>query len=97
MYKIIKEAAFENIPSRKLADWRISLKTGKNSSYLIYKIVGLTKLAGKQNLFLERQVAYELVVKYLKNLAIENETMATEFIKLGNNILYVIKKIKIQH
>ena len=50
----------------------------------------MTKLAGKQNLFLKRQVAYELVVKYL-------ETMTTGFIKFDNTILYVTKKIRKQH
>ena len=47
----------------------MSMKKEKNSSQLIYNIFNLGKMAGKP--FSWRSVEYELVVKYLENLAIE--------------------------
>ena len=41
----------------------------KNSSYLIYHIFSLGKMVGKP--FPWRYIEYELLVKYLKDLAIE--------------------------
>ena len=52
----------------------MSMKKEKNSSYLIYNIVSLGKMAGKP--FSRRQVEYGLVVKYLessKHAAILND------------------------
>ena len=42
----MKEAAVPNIHV-KLADKRMSIKKENNSSYLIYNILSLSKLAGK--------------------------------------------------
>ena len=47
----------------------MSVKKGKHSSYLIYNIFNLGKMAGKS--FSWGYVEYDLVVKYLKNLAVE--------------------------
>ena len=56
-----------NIPS---ADERISISIKKEqiSSYLVYNIVSLGKMAGKAESFSWRSVEDELAVKYLENL-----------------------------
>ena len=58
------------MPSVKLVDGRISKKE-EISSYLVYNIFNLGNLAGKAEPFSWKKVEYELVVKYLENLAIE--------------------------
>ena len=45
----------------------MSIKKEKNSSYIIYNIFNLGKKVEKP--FSWRQVEYEIVVKYLENLA----------------------------
>ena len=48
------------------------IKKEKISSYLIYNIVSLSKMAGKKGTFFqEKQIEYELVAKYLETLVIE--------------------------
>ena len=47
----------------------MSMKKEKNSSKLIYSIISFNKMAGKTDFFFqEKQIEYELVVKYLENL-----------------------------
>ena len=49
-------------------DERISLKKEQISSYLVYSIVSLGKMAGKAETFSWRSGEDELAVKYLENL-----------------------------
>ena len=46
----------------------MSVKKEKNSSKLIYNIISFSMMAGKTDFFQEKQVEYELAVKYLENL-----------------------------
>ena len=50
------------------ADKRISIKKEQISSYLVYRIVSLAKMAGKAECFSWRSLEDELAVKYLENL-----------------------------
>ena len=50
------------------ADGRISIKREQISSYLVYNIFSLGKMAGKAEPFSRRLVEDELAVKYLENL-----------------------------
>ena len=50
------------------ADERISIKMEQISSYLVYNIFSLGKMAGKAESFSWRSVEDELAVKYLENL-----------------------------
>ena len=54
-----------NMPS---ADERISIEKKQISSYLVYNIISLGKIAGKVEPFSWRSVEDELTVKYLENL-----------------------------
>ena len=51
---------------------RISIKQEQISSYLVYNIVSLGKMAGKAEHFSWRSVEDELAVKYLEYLDAEN-------------------------
>ena len=50
------------------ADKRTSIKKKQISSYLVYNIFSLGKMAGKAEPFSWRSVEDELAVKYLENL-----------------------------
>ena len=57
------------MPSCKIKWWKNVNEKGKKCSYLIYNIFYLGEMA--EIPFSWRSVEYELVVKYLENLAIE--------------------------
>ena len=48
----------------------MSIKKEQISSYLVYNIVSLSKMAGKAEPFSIRSVEDELAVKYLENLKV---------------------------
>ena len=65
-----KKKPFKIFLPVKLADGRMSMKKENYNIYIyIYNIFNLGEMAGKP--FSWRSVKYELVVKYLENLAIE--------------------------
>ena len=53
LYNYIKNKESKKGPFR-IADGKISMKMEKNSSYLIYNIVTLSKMAGKIKSFVEK-------------------------------------------
>ena len=60
------------MPSPKISLWKkVNRKGKKNSLYLIYNIVSLSKMAGKIESFSGKIGKYELVVKYLEKLVTE--------------------------
>ena len=59
------------MPSFKISWGKNINKNEQISSHLVYNIVSLGKMAGKTEPFPWRPVEYELVAKYLDNLATE--------------------------
>ena len=53
LYNYIRNKESKKCPFR-IADGKISMKMEKNSSYLIYNIVTLSKMAGKIKSFVEK-------------------------------------------
>ena len=69
--KIIKEAVIANMLScnnMPSTDEILLIKKKQISSYLVYNIVSMGKMAGKADPFSWRSVEDELAVKYLGNL-----------------------------
>ena len=74
------------MPSCKISWWKNVNETGRNSLYLIYNIFSLGKMAGKS--FSWRSVEYELIVKYLENLATE-KNMLLFWMMLNKSSVYL--------
>ena len=84
--KTIKQAHVPNMLSCKTTWWKNFYEKGKNYSYLIHNIVSLSKMDGKP--YSWRYVEYELVVKYLKDLAIEKKCCCFECFQIKHLIIF---------